>query len=49
MENLAWRKSVAIFNRLPELQRELRELRKEVAKLAGDSAAPEESNPKEPR
>ena len=49
MENLAWRKSVAIFNRLPELQRELRELRKEVAKLAGHSAAPAESNPKEPR
>jgi UDP-3-O-[3-hydroxymyristoyl] glucosamine N-acyltransferase len=41
MENLAWRKSVAIFNRLPELQRELRELRKEVAKLAGNSAAAE--------
>jgi UDP-3-O-[3-hydroxymyristoyl] glucosamine N-acyltransferase len=49
MENLAWRKSVAIFNRLPELQRELRELRKEVAKLAGDSATPAESNQKEPR
>jgi UDP-3-O-[3-hydroxymyristoyl] glucosamine N-acyltransferase len=27
MENLAWRKSVAVFNRLPELQKELRELR----------------------
>ena len=35
MENLAWRKSVAVFNRLPELQRELRELRDEVAKLRG--------------
>jgi UDP-3-O-[3-hydroxymyristoyl] glucosamine N-acyltransferase len=33
MENLAWRKSIAVFNRLPELQRELRELRDEVAKL----------------
>jgi UDP-3-O-[3-hydroxymyristoyl] glucosamine N-acyltransferase len=27
MDNLAWRKSVAVFNRLPELQKELRELR----------------------
>ena len=26
MDNLAWRKSVAVFNRLPELQKELREL-----------------------
>jgi len=33
MENLAWRKSVAVFNRLPELQKELRELRDEVARL----------------
>ena len=33
MDNLAWRKSVAVFNRLPELQRELRELRDEVARL----------------
>jgi len=39
MNNLAWRKSVAIFNRLPELQRELRELRQEVARLTGESAA----------
>jgi UDP-3-O-[3-hydroxymyristoyl] glucosamine N-acyltransferase len=31
MGNLAWRKSVAIFNKLPELQKELRDLRKEVA------------------
>jgi UDP-3-O-[3-hydroxymyristoyl] glucosamine N-acyltransferase len=37
MDNLAWRKSVAIFNRLPELQRELRELRQEVARLRGKS------------
>jgi UDP-3-O-[3-hydroxymyristoyl] glucosamine N-acyltransferase len=33
MDNLAWRKSVAVFNRLPELQKELRELREEVARL----------------
>jgi UDP-3-O-[3-hydroxymyristoyl] glucosamine N-acyltransferase len=33
MDNLAWRKSIAIFNRLPELQRELRELRDEIARL----------------
>jgi len=33
MDNLEWRKSVAVFNRLPELQRELRELRAEVARL----------------
>jgi len=33
MDNLAWRKSVAVFNRLPELQRELRELRDEIARL----------------
>lgn len=33
MPNLDWRKSVAVFNRLPELQRELRELRAEVARL----------------
>ena len=33
MDNLAWRKSVAVFNRLPELQKELRALRDEVAKF----------------
>jgi UDP-3-O-[3-hydroxymyristoyl] glucosamine N-acyltransferase len=33
MDNRAWRKSVAVFHRLPELQRELRELREEVARL----------------
>lgn len=33
MENREWRKSVAVFNRLPELQREVRELREEVARL----------------
>jgi UDP-3-O-[3-hydroxymyristoyl] glucosamine N-acyltransferase len=32
MDNLAWRKSVAVFNRLPELQKELRELRAELAR-----------------
>jgi len=38
MENLAWRKSVAVFNRLPEMQRELRELRAEVAARRGGGA-----------
>jgi UDP-3-O-[3-hydroxymyristoyl] glucosamine N-acyltransferase len=33
MDNLEWRKSVAVFNRLPELQKELRELRMEVRRL----------------
>jgi len=33
MDNLAWRKSVAVFNRLPDLQRDLRELREDVARL----------------
>jgi UDP-3-O-[3-hydroxymyristoyl] glucosamine N-acyltransferase len=33
MENREWRKSVAVFNRLPELQKELRELREEVARM----------------
>jgi UDP-3-O-[3-hydroxymyristoyl] glucosamine N-acyltransferase len=33
MENLAWRKSIAVFSRLPELQKEIRELRAEVANL----------------
>jgi UDP-3-O-[3-hydroxymyristoyl] glucosamine N-acyltransferase len=32
MENLSWRKSVAVFNRLPELQKEVRLLREEVAR-----------------
>jgi UDP-3-O-[3-hydroxymyristoyl] glucosamine N-acyltransferase len=35
MDNLTWRKSIAVFNRLPDLQRELRELREEVARLRG--------------
>jgi UDP-3-O-[3-hydroxymyristoyl] glucosamine N-acyltransferase len=34
MDNLAWRKSVAVFNHLPELQKEMRELRDAVAKLS---------------
>lgn len=33
MKNIDWRKSVAVFNRLPELQREVRELRAEIARL----------------
>jgi UDP-3-O-[3-hydroxymyristoyl] glucosamine N-acyltransferase len=33
MDNLAWRKSVTVFNRLPELQKEVRELREVVSKL----------------
>jgi UDP-3-O-[3-hydroxymyristoyl] glucosamine N-acyltransferase len=37
MDNLAWRKSVAVFNRLPDLQRDLRELREEVARLRGSA------------
>ena len=37
MDNLAWRKSVAVFNRLPELQTELRELRAEVARLRANA------------
>jgi UDP-3-O-[3-hydroxymyristoyl] glucosamine N-acyltransferase len=41
MANLAWRKSVAVFNRLPELQRELRELREEVKRLRGGEAEEE--------
>jgi UDP-3-O-[3-hydroxymyristoyl] glucosamine N-acyltransferase len=32
-DNFAWRKSVAVFNRLPELQKEVRALREEVARL----------------
>ena len=33
MPNLAWRKSVAVFNGLPALQREVRELRAEIQQL----------------
>ena len=32
-DNLAWRKSVAIFGRLPELQKEVRALREEITTL----------------
>jgi len=42
MDNLAWRKSVAVFNRLPELQKEVRELRAELGRLRGN-AAPDHS------
>jgi UDP-3-O-[3-hydroxymyristoyl] glucosamine N-acyltransferase len=38
MENLGWRKSVAVFQKLPELQKELRELRAEVQRLKADMA-----------
>jgi UDP-3-O-[3-hydroxymyristoyl] glucosamine N-acyltransferase len=34
-DNKDWRKSVAVFNRLPDLQREVRQLKEEVAKLRG--------------
>lgn len=34
MDSLAWRKSVAVFSRLPELQKELRELQKTVSRLS---------------
>ncbi|MGA8221350.1 MAG: UDP-3-O-(3-hydroxymyristoyl)glucosamine N-acyltransferase [Candidatus Acidiferrales bacterium] len=33
MDNLAWRKSVAVFSRLPELQKEVRALREELLAL----------------
>jgi UDP-3-O-[3-hydroxymyristoyl] glucosamine N-acyltransferase len=39
MPNLAWRKSVAVFHRLPELQRELRELREQVERLRAGKTA----------
>lgn len=34
IDNLEWRKSVAVFNRLPDLQREIQKLRAEVEKLS---------------
>jgi UDP-3-O-[3-hydroxymyristoyl] glucosamine N-acyltransferase len=39
MDNLAWRKSAAVFNRLPDLQREVRELREQVAQLTARKAS----------
>ncbi len=33
MDNHEWRKSIAVFNRLPELQKELRDIRTEIAAL----------------
>jgi UDP-3-O-[3-hydroxymyristoyl] glucosamine N-acyltransferase len=39
MKNLDWRKSVAVFNRLPDLQKEVRELRAEIARLKEKAAA----------
>ena len=38
MDNLAWRKSVAVFNRLPDLQRELRALRAQLDALNAERA-----------
>lgn len=32
-DNKDWRRSVAVFNRLPDLQREVRQLREEIARL----------------
>ena len=39
MNNLDWRKSVAVFNRLPELQREVRALRAEIDRLKDRATA----------
>jgi UDP-3-O-[3-hydroxymyristoyl] glucosamine N-acyltransferase len=39
MDSLAWRKSVSVFSRLPQLQKELRELREEVARLRAASGS----------
>ena len=36
-DNKDWRKSVAVFNRLPDLQKEVRQLREEVARLRSGS------------
>lgn len=36
-DNKDWRRSVAVFNRLPDLQREVRQLREEIAKLRASS------------
>jgi UDP-3-O-[3-hydroxymyristoyl] glucosamine N-acyltransferase len=37
-DNKDWRKSVAVFNRLPDLQREVRQLRDEIARLRESKA-----------
>jgi UDP-3-O-[3-hydroxymyristoyl] glucosamine N-acyltransferase len=37
-DNKDWRRSVAVFNRLPDLQREVRQLREEIAKLTAKQA-----------
>jgi UDP-3-O-[3-hydroxymyristoyl] glucosamine N-acyltransferase len=39
MPSLAWRKSVAVFHGLPDLQRELRSLREEIERLRGGKNA----------
>jgi UDP-3-O-[3-hydroxymyristoyl] glucosamine N-acyltransferase len=36
-DNLSWRKSIAVFHRLPELQKEVRALREEMARLKGNN------------
>lgn len=38
-DNKDWRRSVAVFNRLPDLQREVRQLREELAKLSANNRA----------
>lgn len=37
MDNHDWRKSVAVFHKLPEMQKELRALREDIARLKGES------------
>lgn len=37
-DNKDWRKSVAVFNRLPDLQREVRQLREEITRLRESKA-----------
>jgi hypothetical protein len=39
MDNRGWRKSVAVFNRLPELERRVRALREELTQLKQRMAA----------
>jgi UDP-3-O-[3-hydroxymyristoyl] glucosamine N-acyltransferase len=40
-DNKDWRKSVAVFNRLPDLQREVRQLRAEIARLRDTKPQPQ--------